>query len=119
MIPALIIRNARIGCAQCCEALDAPEFAALVREEAPRATKEQLVRVHPARIVDVDLNQKAGPEPLLAKFNEPIEDRLPVSVAGEIVVGDEETRNALRRIQAHDLLDVVVRRGSATCGPAH
>ena len=37
------------------EALDAPDFAALVREEAPRATKEQLTRVHPARIVDAIL----------------------------------------------------------------
>ena len=36
-------------------ALDAPEFAALVREQAPRASKEQLARVHPARIVDAIL----------------------------------------------------------------
>ena len=36
-------------------ALDAPEFAPLLREEAPRATQEQLVRVHPARIVDAIL----------------------------------------------------------------
>jgi acetoin utilization deacetylase AcuC-like enzyme len=33
-------------------ALDASEFAGLIREAAPLATKEQLVRVHPARIVD-------------------------------------------------------------------
>jgi acetoin utilization deacetylase AcuC-like enzyme len=33
-------------------ALDAPEFGGLIREAAPRATKEQLIRVHPARIVD-------------------------------------------------------------------
>jgi acetoin utilization deacetylase AcuC-like enzyme len=33
-------------------ALDALEFSGLIRETAPRATKEQLVRVHPARIVD-------------------------------------------------------------------
>jgi acetoin utilization deacetylase AcuC-like enzyme len=36
-------------------ALDAPEFAALIREEAPQATMEQLVRVHPARIVEAIL----------------------------------------------------------------
>ncbi len=36
-------------------ALDAPEFAGLIREEAPRATKEQLIRVHPARIVEAIL----------------------------------------------------------------
>ena len=37
------------------QALDGPAFASLIREEAPRATKEQLVRVHPARIVDAIL----------------------------------------------------------------
>ena len=36
-------------------ALDAPEFAALRREEAPRATREQLLRVHPASVVDAIL----------------------------------------------------------------
>jgi len=36
-------------------ALDAPEFSGLIREEAPRATIEQLVRVHPARIVEAIL----------------------------------------------------------------
>jgi acetoin utilization deacetylase AcuC-like enzyme len=36
-------------------ALDAPEFAALIREEAPLATEEQLVRVHPAGVVDAIL----------------------------------------------------------------
>jgi acetoin utilization deacetylase AcuC-like enzyme len=36
-------------------ALDAPEFSDLVREQAPAATKEQLIRVHPARIVDAIL----------------------------------------------------------------
>jgi acetoin utilization deacetylase AcuC-like enzyme len=36
-------------------ALDAPEFAGLIREEAPRATMEQLIRVHPARIVEAIL----------------------------------------------------------------
>jgi len=36
-------------------ALDAPEFASLVRVEAPRATQEQLILVHPARIVDAIL----------------------------------------------------------------
>ncbi len=37
------------------KALDAPEFAALLRAEAPRATKEQLLRVHPARVIDAIL----------------------------------------------------------------
>jgi acetoin utilization deacetylase AcuC-like enzyme len=38
------------------KALDAPEFATLIREEAPRATTEQLVRVHPADVVDAILS---------------------------------------------------------------
>ena len=33
-------------------ALDAPEFAALIREEAPEATRDQLLLVHPAEHVD-------------------------------------------------------------------
>ena len=37
------------------KALDAPEFAALLRAEAPRATREQLLRVHPARVIDAIL----------------------------------------------------------------
>jgi acetoin utilization deacetylase AcuC-like enzyme len=37
------------------KALEAPEFAALLREEAPLATAEQLTRVHPARIVEAIL----------------------------------------------------------------
>ena len=37
------------------QALDGPAFASLIREEAPRATVEQLVRVHPTRIVDAIL----------------------------------------------------------------
>ncbi len=37
------------------KALDAPAFAALLREEAPRATMEQLIRVHPRGIVEAVL----------------------------------------------------------------
>ena len=36
-------------------ALDAPEFAALLRQEAPQATREQLLRVHPGTIIDAIL----------------------------------------------------------------
>ncbi len=45
----------------------------------------------------------------LAQLDQPVEDRLPVLVAGEIVVGDEEAAQALRVVVAHDLLDVVGR----------
>ena len=44
---------------------------------------------------------------LLAQLDQAIEDRLPIAVAREVVVGDEEPGDALRRIGAHDLLDVV------------
>jgi acetoin utilization deacetylase AcuC-like enzyme len=42
-------------------ALEAPEFTALLRYEAPRATREQLVLVHPARIVDAILAVRPNP----------------------------------------------------------
>ena len=56
----------------------------------------------------IDLKQKPDPKTLvLPQFDQPIEDRLPVAVAGEIVVGDEKARDALRGVGAHDRLDIV------------
>ena len=56
----------------------------------------------------VDLDQERDLHPIaFAQLDQPIEDRLPVPVAGEIVVGNEEARDALRGILAHDALDVV------------
>ena len=56
----------------------------------------------------VDLKEQPDAEPvLLAQLDQAIENRLPIAVAREIVVGDEEPGDALRRIVAHDLLDVV------------
>jgi acetoin utilization deacetylase AcuC-like enzyme len=40
------------------QALAAPEFAALLREAAPEATREQLGRVHPARYIDAVLDTR-------------------------------------------------------------
>ncbi len=58
----------------------------------------------------VDLQQEADVEFVaLAQFDQAIEDRLPVAIAGEIVVGDEEAGDALRGVGAHDGLDVVGR----------
>ena len=58
----------------------------------------------------VDLKQQTYSETFaLAQLDQAIEDRLPVAVAGEIVVGDEEARDPLRRIGAHDGLDIVGR----------
>ena len=56
----------------------------------------------------VDLQQEPDPEPLVfAQFDQAVEDRLPIAVAGEIVVGDKKARDALRGVGAHDRLDVV------------
>ena len=58
----------------------------------------------------VDLQQQANVEFVaLAQFDQAVEDRLPIAVAGEIVVGDEEPGDALRGVGAHDGLDVVGR----------
>ena len=45
--------------------------------------------------------------PELAQKNQAVEDRLPVLVAGEIIVGDEEAVDALRQIGAHHGFDLV------------
>ena len=55
----------------------------------------------------VDLQDQPDLEALAAQLDQPVENRLPVAVAREIVVGDEIVRNALSRIGAHDRLDVV------------
>src|SRR5204863_9207855 len=56
----------------------------------------------------VDLDGEVGLQPLLlAKLYEAVEEFLPVAVAGEIVVGDEEGLYSLGDILAHDLLEVV------------
>ena len=44
---------------------------------------------------------------LLAQRNQPVEDRFPVAVARQIVVGDEEVADAVGVIGAHKALDVV------------
>ena len=43
----------------------------------------------------------------LVDLDQPVEDLLPVLVAGEIVVGDEEAPEPVREVGAHDLLHVV------------
>ena len=56
----------------------------------------------------VDLQQQPDLEAvLLAQFDQAIEDRLPVAVAGEIVVSDEKARDVLRGVGAHDRLNIV------------
>ena len=56
----------------------------------------------------VDLQQEPDPKTLiLRKSIQAIEDRLPVAVAGEIVIRNEEARDRLRGVGAHDRLDIV------------
>jgi hypothetical protein len=58
----------------------------------------------------VDLDDEPDLDLLhLSEVDQPVEDDLPVLVAGEIVVGDEETQDALRRILPHDALHIVGR----------
>ena len=62
----------------------------------------------------VDLNDEVELVAFRApELDQPVEDRLPVLVAREIVVGDEEVIDALRDIGANDRLDVVGRAVAA------
>ena len=64
----------------------------------------------------VDLDDEVEGKLLVAtQRDQAVEDRLPVLVAGEIVVGDEEVVDAVGEIGAHDALDVV---GAAIAGLA-
>src|ERR1041385_544175 len=42
-------------------------------------------------------------------MNQPIENRFPHFVAGEVVIGDEEAVKTLRNVGSHDCFDVVRR----------
>ena len=52
------------------------------------------------------MNCSSSPS-LLAHLDQPVEDRLPIAVAREIVVGDEEAEDALGEVGAHQALDIV------------
>ena len=61
----------------------------------------------------IDLDDSAEFEFLdFAQMNHAVEDRFPILVAGEIVVGDEEAVEPLCDIGADDLLDVLGRTPS-------
>ena len=62
-----------------------------------------------AQRVDLD-HQAERDSVLLAQLDQAVEDRLPLLVAREIVVGDEEFVDALRPVEAHETLDVVGER---------
>ena len=61
----------------------------------------------------VDLDGEAAADALVLELDHPVEQDLPVAVAGEIVVGDEESVDALRPVLANDLLEVVGRAEAA------
>src|SRR5262249_62011744 len=61
-----------------------------------------------AKSVDLDHQAERNPA-LLPEFDQTIEDRLPLLVAREIVVGDEEFVDPLRPVETHEMLDVVGR----------
>src|SRR4029077_3231613 len=67
-----------------------------------------LDKVRDAVAQGVDLDDELQPEPfLLAHLDQPVEYRLPIAVAGEIVVGDEEAEDALGEVGAYQPLDIV------------
>ena len=67
----------------------------------------------------VDLDDEADVEFLhLAQMDDAVDDRFPVLVAREIIVGDEERPQALCVVRAHDLLDVF-RRATARLAALH
>src|SRR5208337_5009975 len=56
----------------------------------------------------VDLQDQLDPEALvLPQIDQAVENRLPIPVPCEIVVGDEIVRYALRGMGAHDRFDVI------------
>ena len=58
----------------------------------------------------VDLDHQADANALLhAQLDDAVEDRFPISVAGEVVVGNEEAVNAFRPVLADNEFDVVRR----------
>ena len=61
----------------------------------------------------VDLDHQIDADAVLrAQLDDAVEDGLPVLVAGEVVVGDEEAVNAFRPVLPNDVLDVVRRAAS-------
>jgi len=66
----------------------------------------------------VDLDGQADPDALILQGDHAVEQNLPVAVAGEIVVGNEEPIDPLRPIFPDDLLEVV-RRAEAALATLH
>ena len=77
-------------------------------EHAPDARRGRLLdEVRDLVAERVDLDGEADVDAFLLELDHPVEQDLPVAVAGEIVVGDEEPVDSLRLVGADDLLEVV------------
>ncbi len=61
----------------------------------------------------VDLDGEADPDALVLQRDHPVEQDLPVAVAGEIVVGDEEPVDPLLPVRPDDLFEIVGRAEAA------
>ena len=78
---------------------------------------EHAVDAGPTRLVDevrdtmalgVDLDdQRYADAFVLPQLDQPVEEEFPVLVAGHVVVGDEERRDALLVVLAHDRFEIV------------
>ena len=55
----------------------------------------------------IDLDDEARVDALLAQFDQPVEDRFPVAIAGQIIVGDEEVADAVGVVDPHQRFDIV------------
>ena len=89
-------------------------------EDPPHAGARAFVDEVRQRVTErVDLNDEAQFELFnFAQIDEPVEDRLPILVTSEVVVGDEEGAQPLRVIFPHDFVDVV-RRAAARFSALH
>ena len=89
---------------------------------------EHAVDAGPARLLDevrdpvalrVDLDDQGHLDAfVLLELDQPVEEIFPVLVAGHVVVGDEERRDALLVVLADDRFEIVGDRESGSCGPA-
>src|SRR6202044_3391965 len=64
------------------------------------------VRDFVAKRVDLD-HQSKRDSSVLTQLDQAVEDRFPILVARKIIVGDEEFVDALRPIEAHQMLHVI------------
>lgn len=76
----------------------------------PRAFLDEAIDLVAQRI---DLDDEVEVELFhLTHLDQPIHDRLPILVAGKIVIGDEEAVDALRQVGPDDFFDVIGRTAS-------